>query len=282
MCLFSSSPPFAGTCCSPSFRVGGAFRPPVSTITCGSSLVIFPVMDRRHGSDAWQHPCARTVRQIHAKSLRRFGWPDNCAFTPISPHVRPFFVTHSSHCGVRTLTNTTQPLYPSSWYAGKRKGRVRLPNWRPMQTDIGLNKACSPSTAGSIGGQTSSSVKLYCTSNTQSVFVSHLNTRGWINSTYSHHKYDHEPWLTCVNRACEFAVVHRPSRLDIQAPLSCLSWSRSRLPENTTPIKQIRPASFPGVIQHLPMAAEVQPSLSEFIVAYYFLFFTMSYTRPLT
>lgn len=46
-----------------------------------------------------------------------------------------------------------------------------------------------------------------------------------------------------VNCGYEFAVVHRLSRLDIQAPLSCLSWSRSRLPENRTPIKQKRPAS---------------------------------------
>lgn len=81
-----------------------------------------------------------------------------------------------------------------------------------------------------------------------------------------------------VNRLCKFAVVHRPSRLDIQVPLSCLSRSRSRLPENKTPIKQTRPASTACVIQHRPMAAEVQPSLSEYIVACSIFFLSQCHT----
>lgn len=134
LCVFSQAHHPLLVCCRLSFRHGGAFQPPhpVCTITCSSSLIFSPFLDRSHGSDAWPHPCARSVRLNRA--------PDSCQalapfwltrqlyiHTHLAPRAAIFFVTHRSLCGVRTLTTTTHPLYPSSWYRRKRE-RTRLHN----------------------------------------------------------------------------------------------------------------------------------------------------------
>lgn len=127
---------------------------------------IFPFMDRRHGSDAWPPLCARF------RALEPCAWsvPNLCPVLADQTTVHLHRFHHT--CGhfllpIRAIVACAhlqlQPIRCILPHAGKRK---RFHKRRPTQSDMCLIKACSHSRAGSIGGQTSPSVKLYCTSNT--------------------------------------------------------------------------------------------------------------------
>lgn len=175
----------------------------------------------------------------------------------ISPHVRPFF----SFCcpsdplwHVRTLTNTTH-----AWcFTGQGKGRTGLLEGRTKRTGLCQNGAAAQQ-AGSVGGQTSPSVKLYTAPQTPLSLC--LRPAGEKNTTQ--YTFEHKLRLTCESCLTVDGRVTGLSWLDIQTPLSCLSWSRSRLPENMLPIKPLHHSYSRDVMSRRPMALEVQPPLSE-------------------
>lgn len=143
-----------------SFRDGGA----LTSSSCPHydlqlSPHVLPVVDRRHGSDAWPQPCAGSVRLNRA--------PDPCQTPAPLWLTRPLYIHTDLATRAAIFCYPSEPLwrahtydynpsaglYPSWWFAREEKGRVRLHNRRPTRPDSSLINACSQSAAGSIGGK---------------------------------------------------------------------------------------------------------------------------------
>lgn len=87
-----------------------------------------------------------------------------------------------------------------------------------------------------------------------------------MNVKPSHREYEHEQWLTCEICAREFAVVHPTVPVGHSDPpqLSVLVPQQTTREHNANQTDTPRP--LPYVIEKRPVAAEVQPSLREYII----------------